>query len=752
MLPPSQRFFGSGILLSAAVLAAAYIPGLSSAVAQEASPPAASAPAASAPAAPAVVAAVIGGDLQTHADDFLYYSLVNNVDLAKANGQALLNDNADAKAFVAAFEAVARGRDAREIMLRNQKREDLKDISKQLLDKLEEGYRASARDPVRIRAEIARLANGPRAKANAKERLAAAGQFAAPFFIEVLQDEKKKDLQPYVLRVMGEIGRPLLLPLIEELSNPDQVDKVALVNVIGQIGYPQALPTLRAVASEEKSTEALKAAANNAIALIDKAGTASKSAADLYLVAAQGYYASRPSYQPLLANEATNPVWQYDKAINNIAPVAVPTPIWHDIMAMRNAAAVLKLQPNNATAISLWIAADLRREIQLPAGATDPLKAASTPEAAFYALAAGPIYINPVLAQGLSEHDSALILKAIDALEATGGNIGLVGPNAPLVRALSYPDRAVRFRAAFALARANPAKEFPSSYRVVPVLAEAISSTGTPNAVVVSPDENTRNKLAGVLRDSAAHYNVYSGSSLSAALESARRAPAFDVVIAANGAEVARVGQLAATDYRLAASPVLVTGPASSVAALKAGLAGTKNYGALDEAADEAAINAVLTDIRANTGNLPVDQTAANVYSATAIKLLSALAGDHASIYKVEDAVPTLIEALKDKRADVAGGAAGILGQLASVDAQKVLASAALSADVDASLKVPFLVALAESAKRIGNALDATSINGLIKVVNNEADPAIKKAAATALGALNVPSNQASTLILNQAK
>ena len=123
----------------------------------------------------------------------------------------------------------------------------------------------------------------------------------------------------------------------------------------------------------------------------------------------------------------------------------------------------MKLDSNNSAAISLWLAADLRREIELPQGATDPTHDASKPEAAFYARAFGPVYVNPVLSRALDADDVPLALRAIDALEATGGISGLVSASngAPLVRALTYQDKTVRFRAAFALARANPCDAVP---------------------------------------------------------------------------------------------------------------------------------------------------------------------------------------------------------------------------------------------------------------------------------------------------
>src|SRR5262249_54844012 len=120
--------------------------------------------------------------LKSLADDFMHYSLVNNAELAKANAQAILDANPAPADLVKAFEDAANGRDPRQIMVNNQKREAVKDVSAKLLDKLEEGYRAVSRDPVRIRADIDRLANGPRAYANARDHLVAAGQFAAPIF------------------------------------------------------------------------------------------------------------------------------------------------------------------------------------------------------------------------------------------------------------------------------------------------------------------------------------------------------------------------------------------------------------------------------------------------------------------------------------------------------------------------------------------------------------------------------------------
>ena len=735
--------------MSAAVLAIG-LPGY----AQETTPATPTTEAASAPAAGGATAPVVAKDLTTLADDFIHYSLVNNVELAQANGEAILASPQSPEEVLKAFDAADQGRDYRMVLTQDQHRAELRDVATRLQDRLDEGYRHVARDPQNIRKEIDRLSGGPRAYANAKDRLEAAGEFAVPIYLEYLQNSGKNELHPFIVRVMGEIGRPLLNPLIEALRTSDPGLRVEVINIIGQIGYPQALPALRAIQADDKTQPETRTAADNAIAMIDRSGQASKmSPAELYLRGGENYYDRKSSYLPLHGDEKTNPVWIFDPGLNNVQAVQTPTAIWNSVMALRFAEAALKIDANNGEAISLWLAADARREIELPPGATDPTKTAATQDAAFYLRATGPIYVNPVLAKALDAHDAALALRAIDALEATGGVSGLVsGADSPLVRALSNPDRAVRFRAAFALARANPPSQFASFFRVVPILAEAINSTGSPSALLVMPDNNLRNQLTDALHNSDAHFTVYAGESLSDALEQARRAPGLDVVIVPEGPERNRVAEVGRTDYRLTGVPVLVTAPAGDLNDVKLRLTEMKGYAAVDEKSDAAAITAALQGARADVGAVPISADAATQYATTALDLLGTLAADHKTIYNVSEAVPTLVDSLKDKRPEIVTASARVLGEMNSSDGEQALATSALNPETTGATRIMFFQQLAESAKRTGNQLDANVINNLIKVVSSDPDAKTRIAAATALGALNVPSNQASTLILQQAK
>ena len=751
MLP--KRSTLSAMLLSSAAMACAVFPAAVRSQDKPATPPAGApdAPAAEAP----VPAANSSADpeMKRLAQDFLHLSVVGNQALARDTGLALLKKETDPKQVLVAFEEAADGRNVQTILGRNARDPILKEVSAKLSDEIEKGYREVSRDAVRIRADIDRLGDSARAYQNAREHLMAAGEFAVPYYIEYLQQNAKRDLHPYIIRVMTEIGRPLLPALVQQLQTTNDPEKLALIQVMGDIGYSLAVPYLKAVAADDKVLAEVRSAAENALVKIDeKTALGRGTAADSFQILAQAYYDGRPSVGPADATEATNPVWFYDKGLNNVVDKRIPTAIWNDVEAMRAAEMALKLENNKAASISLWVAANFRRELRLPAGATDTTRLANTPDATFYALAAGPVYLTPVLAIGLDDRNSPLILKTLSALEATGGTQGTVPVTKesanPLVRAMAYPDRAVRFNAAFALGRANPAKDFPGSFRVVPILCEAITHGTSPHVVLVDPNETNRARLRSILSDM--NCVVHAGATLAAAMSDAAPAASFDAVIIP-GPDALRLAELATTDYRLTSIPILVTGEQGNLDTLNTELAHVGPlYKAIASTIDAPSLQTQLDDMKKSIAVTPIDDAAATGFALTSIGILDTLAIDKQSIYHVTDAIPTLAEALKDPRVDVAIAAGGVLGRLNNATAQKAIADQIFAEDIDPKLQKALVLSLASSAKVAGNHVDPATIDKLIGLVTSNGDADLRAAAAKVIGALNVQSDQSSKLILQQ--
>ncbi len=691
--------------------------------------------------------------LTDEADLFMHYSLMGDMTLAKHFARAILKSNPKPVVLLRAFEAAANGRNISEILLRNQKNMPLRDVSVKIAALLEEGQIALARNPDRIKTAIAHMVISPRAFVVSRQRLTAAGEFAAPFFIAAMNNPADRSEDPYIVQMMSDIGKPLVNPLVQALQTRVPAEKIQFVQVLGNIGYAQALPYLKAIAADPKSSPVLVQAAKLAVQKIDRHGFfAHLNAAESFVNLGWRYFYNSPTVAANQPNEATNPVWYFNQTLNNVVATPVPTVIWKDVQTMRAAKDALRLDPKNPTAISLWLAADTRCRIDLPAGQANPTQPAGTPSAHYYAVAAGPLYLNPVLDIALSQHNTSLILHTIAALAQTGGVQGLVGTGkaaGPLMTALSYPDPQVRFGAAFALAKANPAQKFMGWFRVPTVLAEAVAQAGKPAAILVDANAQNRNRMRAILSE---HYHVYDAPHFAQALVQARWAAYIGLVVIPGGAPADRMLEMAATDERLQYVPVLVTGPVYDVPKLKLEYVNQSTVAEIANSADSGAIDAALEHIKNRLHITTMGASQAAKFSIEASHLLRGIAMNRGSIYDANAALPALVTALHDSNSAVALAAAGALGQMRNPQAQLALAQRALQADSHSAVAVQqaLLLDLAASARNVGNHLSTDSIQRLIRMVKGSKPAKVRTAAATALGALNVPSNQAAELILTQ--
>jgi hypothetical protein len=121
-----------------------------------------------------------------------------------------------------------------------------------------------------------------------------------------------------------------------------------------------------------------------------------------------------------------------------------------------------------------------------------------------YATTAGPEYLHQTLGRAVNDRNAAVALGAVEALATNAGEKSLMhtmGPAQPLLEALSFGDRAVRYSAAIAIANAGPRNAFNESRLVVQNLAEAL----TANAQVASGDGTWTPELADSYALRAAH-------------------------------------------------------------------------------------------------------------------------------------------------------------------------------------------------------------------------------------------------------
>lgn len=683
-------------------------------------------------------------------DDFNHYVLIARPELAHAAGQALLNQvNDDQLLDIVEASDFADWLDR--VKVRADGMPTVAETAAELARRIQAARIARARDVQRIKDDIERLGRGLQARMLATERLRAAGQYAAPHLLEALLDPKRANLHPHILTAMVSIGRPMVYPLSEALPKLEPVPMGQIAQVLAEIGYPMSLPYLKLVledTSVDPTARRAVQAAHDQIVRVAGRGQ-DLNAAETFFLLGLSQYEYGTSGQEIVGYDPAEKkgiVWEYSLQAG-LVPIPVPGQVYGDVLAMRSARKALTLDPGMDRALSLWVMANLRRENRLD-GERDPSYPSEFQPAAYYALLAGPIRLHEVLSRALADGDSELALDAIAALDQTAGTealLNLEGTIQPLLQALSFPDRRVRFEAAFALTRARPKEAFPGSYQVVPVLAEAVRQTEQHHAVIISPNQETLNKLQAMV--SSLGYDTIAGQSLLAVNDQIRVAPGIDLVLVQAGAdEVMAVFNRAAADFKLASIPIVaVTSPAQQFE-LTARMPNERRLVLVSADADENTMRAALENARNSFAGPQMTSAQASDYAVKALALLRDVALVSGDVYKVTDAQPALMLALNDARDDVVTGAAAVLAMIDNAKAQAAIARLALDTTRSVEIRRAALVSLAESATSFGSSLDERTVRQLQELVANSRGP-LAVDAAKAFGALAPATRNAVQLI-----
>ena len=256
---------------------------------------------------------------------------------------------------------------------------------------------------------------------------------------------------------------------------------------------------------EKDQSGELRSLAAESIRQIDpRAGSAP--AAAMFYQLGERYYYHDESLAPAKDVNFGN-VWFWDGQANHLVRVPVDQKFFHELMAMRCCEWSLRSDDQFGLAIGLWLASFFKAEstgLPLPEYFGE-----NHANALVYATTAGPEYLHQALARAVNDRNAAVALGAVEALATTAGEKSLMytlGPSQPLLQALSFPDRAVRYSAAIAIGNAGPRQEFVESRVAVQNLAEALSR-GNQQA---APGEQWTPELAEsyALRSAQAMYNL----------------------------------------------------------------------------------------------------------------------------------------------------------------------------------------------------------------------------------------------------
>ncbi|MCD4698949.1 MAG: HEAT repeat domain-containing protein, partial [Phycisphaerae bacterium] len=376
------------------------------------------------------------------------------------------------------------------------------------------------------------------------------------------------------------------------------------------------------------------------------------------------------------------------------------------------------------------------------------------PGANFIALAGGAGYLQRVLDIAMKDGDVEVALAVIEALGRTTGAKNLVatvsGGAQPLVAALTYPSRRVRYLAAEALGSSRPQKRFPGWHLVVPVLTEALRATGTPTAVLADPDLTHRNMIKDLLRGSGCV--VIDDAVFGKALQTARSEGGADLIVLASKITAPDISKAVAalrSEAVYTRTPIIIVTSPSEAAVVK-NLARSDSLIVVldDEGLDAAGLaGAIKSASEKSSGAAAMDEAEAVEWSIRAAKCLRLLAMTNNSVYDLTDATKSLIAAISDKRDEVRITSARALAQFRAAEAQQAVAALAVDTEAAEQTRIAAYTALSESVRRFGNQLTEKQVQAVIDDVMGDGSLDIRNAAAQSMGALSLPSEKVKELI-----
>ena len=693
--------------------------------------------------------AAVPADLQANWRMMVHYFKLARFDLAKDLGQQVLAANPDPAAVLALAESPSTGYD---LLVKMVRVEEMGDVPARLLTLADEGARAKKTDASRIQSNLLRLGNGPRPYFLALKELRYSGPYIVPHALAVLQDPGQKDLAPFVVRALIEIGQPVVLPLLRALETPNEPLRETIVRILGDIGYPYALPALKAIVENPSTSDGLKAAATEAILKIADESILKTPAKTLYLDLAEKYYYDKvPVADP---RQPTTDLFDWVPG-TGLLYRAAPSKAVHNILASRACSDALKADPGALEAVALWLSALMQMEAELgnqTARQADPFLPATMPSVDFFATAAGQQHLYKVLDRALRDHNTAVAVRACRALEAVANEefLTLYGQGdvgSPLVMALTYPDQRVRFAAAFALAAIRPHKEFTGAGKVVPVLGEALNLEAAKSLLLVEPEADNRNRLQASLKD--AGWLVTTAKTGNEALSAARAMPRIDaVLISSRTRDTSHADTIAMlrSDYQTAMTPILILSwPDDPVKAswLESKIPFIK---AVDPAAEPDELAAGIEALKTQAGSIVLDADAARKTSLNAARVLKDIAVDR-RVLSADRARQSLLDGLSNRPDELVIAILGALAEIPDAEIAHAMATVGIDEERSKPVRVAALVALARAARTIGDTLEPGQVAAL-QALAGEGDDELRDAAGQALGGLDLDASEGAKLIL----
>lgn len=687
-------------------------------------------------------------DLSRWIRDWMHYVIIDQREAAESVGQNIVArlETMTPEQWVAVVDDLREKDKFEDAIARAKKRGGAQEAQAGRMDSVyNTGKTAIARSPAQVTSSIKGLTQEVRHRLLAHQRLEAAGEYAMPQLLEAYLQRGDLVLRNEAFRVMVKMGRHTQQPLMAALPELDEASQTLVVEVLGNVGYRTCLPTLIEL-RETSQDQLVQEACQRAIVKITN-GQPQGSAAVEYRLLADSYYREKAELTSF-PNDEHQIVWTYNRGIG-LLMTPVRTEVYHEAMTMKMAEKSLSLsRAGNSDALTLWISANFRREVETPAGYANPLYSASRRDPMYWAVAAGPDVARDVLNRAIADSDTPIVRRALSALDQTGGRTLTEGAGASaLGAALRYPNRRVRYDAALTVAHAMPTGRFPGAELVTELLASATNDAGTQYALILASDREVARGHRTVLE--ALGFKVLpEAASLSDVLTEINDSPSVDLLVTSlsSDATVSTIED-ARRSSKLSATPIVAL-------AERVDLTNLSNRYSTDIhievrsrqiTAGQLGNTVIALVERASGGPLGGDE--ARNYADRALSALQDIAVSRSDVFRISDAGSALLQTLGGSNPDFRTRAGEILSWINDKSVQVALFDSALNSP--GAERFALMRSVADSARRFGNLLEPRQIRQLTEMARDgQGEEAT--AAAALMGSLNLPNEDLVPLILEQ--
>jgi HEAT repeat protein len=670
----------------------------------------------------AVVAAVVAGTTVAQDPNFLegvkLYRLggKENLDKALEKFQDVLKKDPSNEEALKLYQSISQDE---WFMLLGDKGE-IQKIAASILERAKLEQKKSSRDEAKIKELVGKVA----AKDTTYEERHAAvlqlvaqyGEFAVPALAACLGNADDENGQVQAIAALAQISTRATLPLMELTKSSQALMRLNAAAALTHINDDRAAPAMARLLQSDDN-EGVREVARR---FLQKHHITSK-ASELYLAQAREYL--RGGVRPGAYSEV---VWTLKN--DKLEAKDVPQMIYPAELSKAAANDAMLADPTSGSARTMLAEANLAEAnlIETSLASGDAGAKALEPMVADFkmaALATGPAVLRNALDDGVRSGLPAVAVGAIEALAAVEERDQL--GSSSLLEALNSGDKRVKYAAAIALARASGGVNTPAADKVVDALAQAVTEEAVKTIQLIGPgvDFQAAAKEVSAQRGSVIAVEASGKGGMRHLLDAPADVVVINEILSDDRLPEDLIGTMK-RDTRMANTKVVIVGKDVEKAKARFGetvqgviaapLTGANLLEAVNKALEGVAVE-------------PQNARAENYAKGASEALLTLASGKSA----IGGALGSLAAQLNrgDSVSVPAAKALGLSGNQAQL--QALLAALAGGGSVD--LKVAVANAIGQILGR-ADACPAPISEGLMGVLNSDADVKIRVAAAAALG------------------